>query len=96
MCVSFIDFLEIPSMKQKSQKISSHNLMSVFVTVLRSKTIKDADPVVRETESDSDCLADRAVALDDQKVIIRPRELIHFSQYSCVIINEWTTLIYHN
>lgn len=36
--------------------------------MLRSKTIKDADPVVRETESDSDCLADRAVALDDQKV----------------------------
>lgn len=38
--------------------------------MLRSKTIKDADPVVRETESDSDCLADRAVALDDQKVSI--------------------------
>lgn len=45
--------------------------MSVFVTVLRSKTIKDADPVVRETESDSDCLADRRQSLDDQKVIIR-------------------------
>ncbi|XP_037034678.1 SPARC-related modular calcium-binding protein 1 isoform X2 [Bradysia coprophila] len=37
------------------------------VYLLRSKAIKDPDPVVRETESDSDCLADRAVALDDQK-----------------------------
>lgn len=35
--------------------------------MLRSKTIVDTDPVLREIESESDCLADRAVALDEQK-----------------------------
>lgn len=54
--------------------------------MLRSKTIKDADPVVREAESDSDCLADRAVALDDQKVSIceeRSKYPKDLQLYSC-------------
>lgn len=38
-----------------------------YTLVLRSKTIVDTDPVLREIESESDCLADRAVALDEQK-----------------------------
>lgn len=51
-------------------------------TVLRSKTIVDSDPVLREPENESDCLADRAVALDEQKahlVILFIR--IHFEQH---------------
>lgn len=35
--------------------------------VIRPKTIVETDPVLRETESESDCLADRAAALDEQK-----------------------------
>lgn len=34
---------------------------------MRSKTIVDTEPALREPESESDCLADRAVALDEQK-----------------------------
>lgn len=37
-------------------------------TVLRSKTIVETDPVLREAETESDCMADRAAALDEQKV----------------------------
>lgn len=37
-------------------------------TVLRSKTIVEADPVLREAETESDCQTDRAAALDEQKV----------------------------
>lgn len=36
--------------------------------MLRSKTIVETDPVLREAETESDCLADRATALDEQKV----------------------------
>lgn len=36
--------------------------------MLRSKTIVETDPVLREAETESDCLADRAAALDEQKV----------------------------
>lgn len=44
-------------------------LFSLFiVSVLRSKTVADGDPVLRETETESDCLTDRAAALDEQKV----------------------------
>lgn len=38
------------------------------VYLLRQKTIVESDPVLRESESDSDCLADRATALDDQNI----------------------------
>lgn len=37
-------------------------------TVLRSKAIVETDPVLREAETESDCLVDRASALDEQKV----------------------------
>lgn len=36
--------------------------------MLRSKTIVENDPVLREADTESDCLADRAAALDEQKV----------------------------
>lgn len=36
--------------------------------VLRSKTIVETDPVLREADTESDCLTDRAAALDEQKV----------------------------
>ncbi|KAJ6644255.1 SPARC-related modular calcium-binding protein 1 [Pseudolycoriella hygida] len=45
----------------------SHGTPFTPVYLLRSKTIKDSDTAAREAENDSDCLADRAVALDDQK-----------------------------
>lgn len=38
--------------------------------VLRSKAIVDSDAVLREAETESDCLSDRAAALDEQKVNI--------------------------
>ncbi len=66
MCVSFIEFHHQISITQFCY--SDEKFLHSETAVLRSKTIKDADPIVRETESDSDCLADRAVALDDQKV----------------------------
>lgn len=56
--------------------------------MLRSKTIKDADPVVRETESDSDCLADRAVALDDQKVSQKKNILVSTSSVITIDISR--------
>lgn len=40
----------------------------MYILVLRSKTIVESDPVLREAETESDCLADRAAALDEQKV----------------------------
>lgn len=45
--------------------------------MLRSKAIVDSDAVLREAETESDCLSDRAAALDEQKVssvetIVRP------------------------
>lgn len=36
--------------------------------MLRSKAIVENDPVLREAETESDCLSDRAAALDEQKV----------------------------
>lgn len=36
--------------------------------MLRSKAIVDSDAVLREAETESDCLSDRAAALDEQKV----------------------------
>lgn len=42
--------------------------MQIFVyIVIRPKTIVETDPVLRETETESDCLADRSAALDEQK-----------------------------
>ncbi|XP_031620477.1 SPARC-related modular calcium-binding protein 1 isoform X2 [Contarinia nasturtii] len=37
------------------------------VYLLRSKTIVETDPVLREADTESDCLTDRAAALDEQK-----------------------------
>lgn len=44
--------------------------------MLRSKTIMETDPVLREADTESDCLADRAAALDEQKVCITSKEII--------------------
>lgn len=45
-----------------------------FETVLRAKTNVENDLVLREADTESDCLADRAAALDEQKV---NNKLIH-------------------
>lgn len=44
--------------------------------VIRPKTIVETDPVLRETETESDCLADRSAALDEQKAhLVREQQL---------------------
>ncbi|XP_037034682.1 SPARC-related modular calcium-binding protein 2 isoform X4 [Bradysia coprophila] len=64
---AFGKFCDIDHDERLSRQEWSNCLSKDGINLLRSKAIKDPDPVVRETESDSDCLADRAVALDDQK-----------------------------
>lgn len=59
----------------KIYQIFAQNSNARIVLVLRSKTIVETDPVLREAESESDCLADRAAAMDDQKVIKRSPHL---------------------
>lgn len=51
-------------------------------TVLRSKTNVENDPVLREADTESDCLADRAAALDEQRVRICPN---NFAYIFCTI-----------
>lgn len=60
--------------------------------VLRSKTIVETDPVLREAESESDCLADRSAAMDDQKVIRKELTLskrAFAERYFLLIFLEW-------
>lgn len=47
--------------------------------MLRSKAIVDSDAVLREAETESDCLSDRAAALDEQKVSILTDDLVHLT-----------------
>lgn len=54
------------------------------------KTIVEADPMLRETDTEWDCLADRAAALDEQKVVWchndKQTKKVEYTFYSAVCV----------
>lgn len=68
-------------------------LTITLCAVLRSKAILETDPVLRETETESDCLADRAAALDEQKVCPSHRLIIKEQTISWNFFAEWSSSV---